>query len=480
MASTLKGLVLAGILLIIGLSPARAQDEGPCRVCRDTNQVALTHEERSGEVVLTNWPGALLEKGEDLAPFGELDVMPFLDTLALQYWYGVDGARPAMSFMLSWTPGDEGIVHGRRVPAHSLPRDIRLTTLDLRADVYVAGRRVTGLLLSVDSMALRASPYVYPFDGIELTWDSLFTEGTGADAHRYFSEGFELRNPEIVRIGFEVFRDERPLAVRTHPPRPIPVDVYYPDPDIWIVIRGDGYRPPPHIATGPRRPRRGAVGRRGERPTRTTRGKPRASDGKSRPTRGKPGASGDKPRATDKGRTKAGRDDTARDGSRGSILDTIGKAKKKKDDDDDDDDEQLLPAAIAGAAAVGLVAFAGGTIGYFGNTAHAPLGLSSGFVRPKWGMLIQVAVNDAVLGVSNDPERLTANLFTFIDLFDAEIQPGFGAGVWAEEHGDDIRYRPSFSLGAVGRFGPVVLQGGYDLVEGGTQFGVAYSFRMWP
>jgi hypothetical protein len=132
---------------------------------------------------------------------------------------------------------------------------------------------------------------------------------------------------------------------------------------------------------------------------------------------------------------------------------------------------------VAGAAAVGLVAFAGGTIGYYGDIDRAPIGLGSGFIRPQGGMLIRVAVNRAVLGAGDEPERLAGNLFGYYRFFEAPVQPALSVGIWAEEHGDDIEIKPTLSVGAVGLLGPVLLQGGYDLAEGSFQFGVAFNFR---
>ena len=406
---------------------------------------------RKGVLHLTDWPRALLDEGRTLEPFADLDLLPFLDTLALEYTYDIDAGRPAMTFTLWWIPGDEAILDGRRVPADRLPADVRLTALDLRAGVYVGGRRVTELIVSVDSFALEPAPFVYRFDGLDLDWPTLFADVPADSARRLFETGFELRDPEVLRIAFAEYEppEREPLVAAPAPSR---TTVYVPDRRVWIVIRGGrGY---PYIATGPRRPRRGDIGRD-------------LADDARRPR--------DKPRDDERGREKdeAPKDaDAQRDGKRGGLLDGLGKKKK----DDDDDDEQLLPAALAGAAAVGLVAVAGGTVGLFGHE-RAPIGLASGFARERWGGLLQVAVNEAVLGASDEPERLVGDLFFFFDAFRAPVMPGLGLGVWAEEHGDDVDLSPSFSLGAVARAGPVLLQGGYDLIEGGAQFGLAVTFR---
>ncbi len=413
---------------------------------------------RKGALRLTDWPRALLDEGRTLEPFADLDVLPFLDTLTLEYAYGVADERPVMTFALAWTPGDEGILDGVRVPYDALPDDVRLTALDVRVGVFVRGERVTELIISVDGMALSPAPYVYPFEGADLAWETLFADGDAETARRYFREGFELRNMEVLRIAFAASdAGERDVTVTPRPRPPARTTVYVPDRTIWVIVKGR--RPTsPRVATGPHRPRRGDVGRD-------------LDDSSEHPR--------DKPRDDDRGNASGADDEhtgdenaAKRDGKRGGLFDGLGKKKK----DDDDEDEQLLPAALAGAAAVGLIAVAGGTVGLFGHE-RAPIGLTSGFARARWGMLLQVAVNEAVLGAGNEPERLVGQLFGFFDLFRAPIRPAVGLGVWAEEHGDAVDLSPSVSLGAVVRAGPVLFQGGYDFAGGGAQFGLAVTFR---
>ena len=134
---------------------------------------------------------------------------------------------------------------------------------------------------------------------------------------------------------------------------------------------------------------------------------------------------------------------------------------------------------MAGAAAVGLLAVAGGTVGYYGN-AEMPLGLTSGLVRPKGGVLLQVAVNTAVLGADDEPEKLLGKVMGFYGVANLPIQPALGLGVMAEENGDDLDLTPSLSLGAVGNFGRLILFGGYDFAADGVDFGFAFNFRGRP
>ena len=175
---------------------------------------------RKGVLHLTDWPRALLDEGRPLEPFADLDVLPFLDTLALEYTYGIDAGRPALTFTLWWVPDDEAILDGRRVPYDALPADVRLTALDVRADVFVRGERVTELIISVDGMALSPAPYVHPFEGVDLAWETLFADGDAETAQRYFREGFELRHMEVLRIAFTASDAGEPDVTVTPRPRP--------------------------------------------------------------------------------------------------------------------------------------------------------------------------------------------------------------------------------------------------------------------
>lgn len=426
---------------------------------------AATAQEGTGVVHIVDWPASALEAGERLEPFTDVEVLPFLDTLALEYRYLVQDGRPAMTFALSWLPGEEGILDGERVPLEELPQDVRLIALDARADVFVEGIRADEMIISVDSLALGPAPYVYPFEAVGLDWASLFEDAGPDRARSFFRTGFELRNLRVLSVAFAAYDEEgsRPVTVTPHPRPPSRTGVYVPDPDVWIIITGRNRRPP-DISGLPERPRGDALGRGRV-------GSPRRSRGESR---GEATGEAAEPDADRQGaERRGGRSEEAGEAvARGSR-----RSGGKKDDEEDDDDTDLLPAAVAGAAAIGLVAFAGGTIGYYGDIDRAPIGLGSGFIRPRGGMLIRVAVNQAVLGAGDGPERLAANLFGFYRIFEAPVQPALSVGVWAEENGDDIEVTPALSLGAVGLLGPVLLQGGYDLGAGTLQFGVAYNFR---
>lgn len=409
-------LLLCGLALLPAVRTAGAQDAG------------------RGRLVLTHWPTP--ERA-----FAPSHTLPFLDTLALDYRYGVAGDRPVLSFVLWWVPGPGGLHHGRRVPADALPPDLRLQALDVRAGVYVDGARVADLVVSVDAMALPPAPSVFAFEGVDLTWDALFDGVDAATARRFFRTGFRLRDPEVLRIAF----GPGPPDGIEEPPPPAYTTVYVPyEPrgeDVTLVFRGVSHRP-----AAPHRPRRDAIGRQDD------------ADDDAR-TRERPRDDED--------------DDENRAPSAGDVLGALGGGD---DDEDEDDDRELWPAALGGVVAVGALAVAGGTVGYYGHPARAPLGLTSGVVRPRWGLLLHVAVNAAVLG-ADGPERLETGVFAFFDAFRSQVQPALGLGLWAEEDGPNLAWHPALTPGLALRLHRTTLLAGYDVGRGGLQAGLAVTFR---
>ncbi len=416
----------------------------------DAQAQTVTH-----TTVLTDWPQRQLDAGEDLAAFDDVDLLPFLDTLALTYTYAPTAATPAVTFQLAWTPGQGGILDGERVSLRAFPEDIRLVSLDFEANVYVDGAPVSTLALAVDSMDLGPVPYVFPFELIDAQWDNLFPGLSADEARAVLAEGFELRDLEVIRIEFAAWSartDEPGAEVRPRPRPPARTGIYVPRPSIWVVWRDNPYRTPPRIRRGESRPRDGDMGRDRDDDAHTDRSNPRNGEATS---------------------DDGGEDRAERNRGLGRVLDEVG---KRDDDDDGDDDTQLLVAAIAGVAAVGVVAFAGGTVGYYGDANHAPIGLASGYVAPKGGFMLRVAVNDAVLG-ARGRERLVAQTYSFYNAFNGPVQPALGLGVWAEEDGDAIDIRPSVVLGTAIRLDAAVLQLGYDVAQQSFQLGIGYNFR---
>ncbi len=416
--------------------------------------------------LLVNWPPAL----RDAAAAGEThfayDLLPVIDTLALGYAYVEENGQPVMHFSLDWTPGPFGIYDNKKVAYEDLPEDIRIIAVDLRAEVYVDDQPVAALMLALDSLALAPTPDQVVFED-ERTWQTVFS-GTPEDTARsYFANGFTLHDLRIDRIAFASYEPRVEEDAPYDPRYPTWVGVYPPDGIIWVdwvIGRRSGAGKRGGSVAEPRRKPREGIGRTipsdTERPRRRTgdRREPDEDPEKDPTTRTR---TGDRDKAT------AGRD-TGR-----------GKKRSGKTKDDDDDDEELLPAALAGAAAVGLLAVAGGTVGYYGN-AEMPLGLTSGLVRPKGGVLVQMAVNTAVLGADDEPEKLLVKVMGFYGVANLPIQPALGLGVMAEENGDDLDLTPSLSLGAVGNFGRLILFGGYDFAADGVDFGFAFNFRGRP
>jgi len=145
-----------------------------------------------------------------------------------------------------------------------------------------------------------------------------------------------------------------------------------------------------------------------------------------------------------------------------------------EDDDDEDDDTSLQGPALGAAAAVGLLAVAGGTVGLYGR-GDTPIGLAAGYTQPGAGVQLHAAVNSAVL--EDDPgQKLTIKGIGFYDVFGSRLQPAAGLGVQIDpSRSDDVV--PSASLGLAGNFGRVVLFGGVDVVHATPEIGLTYNFR---
>ena len=443
----------------------------------------------SGIVRVIDWPHSLLEAAEATPSRDDLydrlqgaDLLPFVDTLALGYSYGIEAGQPLLSFALDWGRGEFGIVDGRKVHAALLPEDVRLTEIELRASVHASGQPAADLFIVVDSLDLAPRPELYLFDVFELGWDEVF-DGVGADSARaIFEGGFTLARLEVLQIRFEAFESAEALG-RTAPRRPRTAE-RRPEP---VVI--DDWHGGIFIDLGPRAPRRPATGpirgddlgrgrpgdpdvvRGGTRGSDDTRGpegpdaRPeRGQDATERPDRGKaadePAAAPDEEQPRTE-RTKSGR---------GFPF------PSRSDDEDEDDETSMVPAALAGAAAVAVFAAAGGTVGYYGN-AKTPLGLSSGYVRPQGGFLLQASANAAALGADGDVGRFIGRSVFFFDAFGSPLQPALSAGVYAEKIDGDVELQPALGLGIIGNFGTHLVQAGYDFVVGGIDFGIAFNFK---
>ena len=434
---------------------------------------------------LTDWPASSETARAELDEQA-FEVLPFLDTLTLGYRYIAAERGPRLETALEWTPGRRGIYDGKEVDYKRLPADVEMTALVLGAQVHVGGRPVANAVIAIDSLALAASPATYTVTVDTLAWETVFESASAAEARAYFEAGFELRNLEIVSVAFASYEDE--VAERERPRRhrrATRTTVYEPGfgADIYIGgVIGGGSRPRP-----PRDGRRRDMGRDAveqdhadRSPTRTGSGREEGAAGSGArgdrtTTRTSAEDGGDVAQESGKGTSEGGERATSRrEGRKASPA-----KRDDSDDDDEDDDNELLPTAIAAAAAVGVVAYAGGTLGYYGNLAEAPIGLTSGFVRPNGGALLHVAVNEAFLrsDPGSTPRHLVAKLTGFYNAFDAPVQPAVGIGVLARDPGENVDVRLSLSFGAVATLGPVVLMGSYDVARGGAEVGLAINFR---
>lgn len=431
-----------------------------------------------GVLHLTNWPTSSLERTglserRINQTLGRFDLLPYIDTLTVGYRYETAGDEPVLSLAIEWKPGQYGILDGRRVAFERMPDSLLLTALTLEASVYADGKHITETVIRIDSMALAPSPDVTRFTLTDLRWDDLFVHTPHQAARRIFDEGFELRTLNIVSASFESYDADRDRSVagtyrseRRTPSR----RTAYDDHTVTGILIDLGWLFPPRVWHPDRnedreqRPRGNSMGRGSDSDEDDARGSARR--GGSDETVGGRGseesgdASGRSSRSRDSGSSKKGADD-------------------RSDDSDDEDRQKLLPAALTAAAAVGILAYKGGTVGYFGNAKFAPYGLSAGMVRPKGGFLLQAGVNDAVFGSSDGPEHLVGKILIFRQILPVPIQPAMGAGVLVT-HDDTYTYEPSLSVGAIGTFGPIILQSVYDVVQGGMEFGIAFNFRSRP
>ena len=415
----------------------------------------------NGVLHITDWPETAAHKRSVDSLKVHAAVLPSIDTLSIGYGYRATYAQPFLTFALEWKPGSYAILDGERVKWKEIRGDVHIESLRLTVDVVSDNNVVSGLDFVVDSLMLPTYPGLFSEEITSLTWDTVFPDLPDSTAKTLFKTGFTLANPTVTHISFAYFDEEGNLARRNDPQivprRPSRRTVYGPNINIGVRIPVIIYRPPPRPRSddGPR-----TVEPRGERI-----GRGDTTDDDRRRT------STDDRRQTD--RTNA----ESEEGEGDDILGST-RTKKKKNDEEEEDEDDLLPAAIAGVAAVAVVAVAGGTVGYFGNTAYAPIGLMAGYVRPEGGALLQVGVNSAVIERSEtDTEHFLGKVTGFYDLFNSPIQPSIGLGVLASEDNGTFDYEFSASLGLVGNWGPMILQVGYDVVLGGVDIGFAVNLK---
>ena len=359
-----------------------------------------------------------------------------------------------MHFTLEWTEGLGGILEGRKIGPGEMPPGVMIESIDLRMKVMVGSEWVADYYLPLDTIGLGSVPSMTFVDITDVPWDSVFVDIDEEEARLIYEAGFQLSAPLIIRV---VFRYEPPDEVQVGA-----VEESIPpiDPPGWTVII-------PNIELWI-----DCCERSGKRTAST-------GDGSGKDKRSR--HSGEK-EANEKEKKRG--DEPSR-GGRGSTSDKngaidIGEWLSAVDGEDNDDDEEdrLLPAAIAGVVVIGGLAIAGGTLGYFGSASKAPIGLMSGYIEPRGGLLFQAAINKQVFGEAEGPENLILSLTGFYNVFNFPIQPAIGLGARrTEEKTDGLIWKPSVSVGVVGNFGRFVLLAGYDVATPDFRFGIGINFR---
>lgn len=411
-----------------------------------SGQAQAPRGEGTGTATLEGWPRSLPtlldEMGRD-APY----LLPRIDSLALDYRYAASDTTSRWSFVLSWKPAERVLYEGEVLPLRDGPRGIRMTNVELRADVRVDGEKRAEMIVAVDSMRLRPVPDRFAFN-VTVGHERVFLDTSPDEARRILSEGATLDRLVVERMGFSSDRVQRgnrspDAGEQRREERPRTPSIYTPRTRIYI-----GWR----VA-----PRPYYVGDR--------------DAGEERERR---------PRSEEIGRTPPADDDESRaEGRERGSEGRAGRASRGEEKDegekDEEDDTDLRTPALAAAAAVGVVAFAGGTAGLYGR-GNTPIGLASGYTHPRGGIQLQAAVNSAVL--ENDPDqKLSVRALGFYDVFGSRVQPAVGLGVQVDpSDGRDVD--PAVSGGLVGNFGRFVLYGGVDVVGGTPEVGLAYNFRF--
>ncbi len=456
--------LLAAGLLISALAGAPAAAQQP-------DADAPTQEQGQGVATLADWPTSLPELLREMgtnAPY----LLPRLDSLALEYRYAADDSSSQWSFVLGWAPDHRVLYQGEILPWEERPSDVRMANVELRADVQVDGKSVGEMIVAVDSMALRPLPSIYSFE-VKVGHDRVFLDATAEEARRALAEGITLDSLVVERMGFasagtSTSERRQPDTRERRPDRRPRPSIYEPRTTISI-----GWRVAPRPYYVDIDERSGEGGERTVRPRDESIGRgATAEDTRARASRR------DEADAEGRDADAEGRDADAEgrdaDRVRRSGSDEEENGDDEEEDDDDEDEPSLRGPALGAAAAIGLVAYVGGTVGLYGR-GDTPLGLAAGYTQPSGGVQLQAAVNGAV--IEDEPgQKLTLKALGFYDVFSSRVQPAVGLGLQIDRQRDgDIV--PSASVGLAGNFGRFVLVGGVDVVQGTPEVGLTYNFR---
>ncbi len=422
-------MLLAALPLLVRGQASEEADTG-VEVSADTTV------QRDGRVVLTNWPSSLsglLEEMGKKAPY----LLPKIDSLSLDYRYVANDSTSTWSFVLEWRPGNRVLHEGKIMPRARAPSNIRMANIEFRAHVQTDGRPVGDMIVGVDSMRLGPSPSMYAFE-VTVDHDRVLLNASEEAARKALLEGITIDRLVVERMGFVADT----VATSDRPERP-------PEPDSR---RDDA---PPRISI----PGTDIV---------------IAGGGRSRPE-----ADPDREEADDDSRSGSPRGDgMGRQRDDGDADEEWNRREGSSEDDEEDEEDEnemnLRMLALGAVASVGLLAYAGGTIGLYGR-GDTPIGLAAGYTHPRGGIQLQASVNGAVLDGASG-QKMTMKTMGFYDVFSSRVQPAMGLGLQLDAtHERDIV--PAVSLGVAANFHRFVILGGVDVIQKTPEVGITYNFR---
>lgn len=407
------------------------------------------------------------------------------------------GLWPEIAFGLSWSMGPTAVLDSSWVRSDDLPGLPVLTSIALSAQVWVGDDHVDDLVLSLalpDLASVAVDTTAYAFETAALSYANIFAGRDARVARLAFDRGFRLDSLTVLSAGVALVAVDSVASRSSGSLKPGSKDTSRTslasknsapgagvERDRTVYIRETVYVDRPDLITfwgiQPVYPWYSPIvyeryEPRGRAISRSSSGDPVyvrrrsldndtvLSDGDVRST----GLSeGDASESAESGRS-VGRE----------WIDRFA----EEDGDEDDRDREFGNQALMTAAVVGMVAYAGGTIGVYGNAVHTPIGFISGYVRKAGGLMLHASINAAVIE-AQDRERMAAGILGFksVGNLPEVIQPAVGLGVLQRESGDDITMGMTFQLGVVANFGRPLVILTYDLAEGGIGLGFAYNFR---
>lgn len=421
---------------------AQAPDTTTHRQNRTSDAATVSGQGR-GTVTLTEWPaslGSLLDEMGRNAPY----LLPKVDSLALDYRYATTDSTSRWSFVLGWQAGNRVLYKGDILSRQSAPPDLRMVNVELRAQVDTAGEHAAEMIVAVDSMRLAPFPSIYSFE-VTVRHGRVFLDASAEEAREMLRKGVTLDSLIVERMGFVTAapsstsegpenREERRRRSRSDP------SVYQSQTRIHI-----GWRvaPRPYFVDE----------QKGERTVR--------------------------PREEAIGRTVAvheTRERTRTDGRAGEegLATTKPRSRDDSEDEDDEDDTSLRGAALAVVAALGIMAYTGGTVGMYGH-GETPIGIAAGYTHPNGGFQLQAAVNGSVIS-GETAQKLTVKGLGYYDSFSARLKPSIGLGVQIDPTASgDVR--PNLSLGFATNIERLTLLGGFDVIQASPEMAIVYNFR---